>query len=142
MNAADLFLRARLIENSFDNVLDGRTWETFQEQYLAMFKRPEANDARGYIYVFWTQLCMPRANEASNILRIGETNQTLHNRHSPQKSRKYYHDRWQFLLQTIDLYHGIRFSYAHTVRHKDIETDVLLQFRREHYELPPFNCKM
>lgn len=141
MNAVDLFRDANLNCRSLEGTMDALRWEDFEGQYLEMFNLAEALNSKGFVYIFWMEREMTCHRGSSNVLRIGETKQTLRERHRPRKSRQYYRDHWSYLRNVIKEFGPIRFSNARVHDHRGAEKRFLNNFRHSHLQYPPFNVK-
>ncbi len=139
MNAKDLFNKLSLPTNSLVGQLNASTPDEFANQFRELFSQDNARKAIKVVYVWATQKQIPRLSGTSDVIYIGQTVQSLCDRHHRYTGIESSGGNWDRYNHIIQNFGHINVLYAYCENPKNTETSFLHLYFKEHLEPPPLN---
>lgn len=139
MNLDNLINMRNLSWQKLDGELNAKTSEDFSHQFKIMFSCPKAREAKGVVYVWATQKGIPRLRGTSDIIYFGMTTQTLHDRHYQYAMTEGDEYNWPRYKHIIENFGPFRVYFAITPEPKNVESELLKEYYKDHCEIPPVN---
>lgn len=135
------FLRICDLEwDKLENNLDAKTSEEFINQFRNIFLSHKARNAKGVIYVWLSEKPIPRLQGESNVVYIGQTKQSLKERHSRWAKIEGNSYNWSRYKHIINEFGSISIYFAVIKEdRKNKETGILNLYYEQHLEYPPAN---
>lgn len=129
--------------STLPNSLGPCSKEEFRDLFRILFSSEEACQATAVVYVWFTDKAVPRLQGQSNVLYVGQTIQTLSERHRRYAARETSDYNWPRYEFVIPRYGSIVVMYAEAAAiggtPKEAEKKLLDQYFEDHLEYPPFN---
>lgn len=110
--------------------------EGFVKEYR--YALEETKGRYGVVYVFKSKKIVQRLKGSSNILYIGKTQNDVCNRYNVQNDAEAF---WPVYSHVVKNYGKITIDVFVTSDPSNTESKFLVQYYKEHYELPPINRK-
>ncbi|MGL1077529.1 hypothetical protein ACSTLI_08045 [Vibrio parahaemolyticus] len=127
MELNEIIMLPKVITSSYD--LAG----SFKE----LFGSDEAKKAKGVVYFFRSQKPIPRVRGESDILYIGKTKQTIHQRYFRYSDKLASKRSGDFYRYIIDNFGGISLGYIKVDDPKQSEKSYFKQYYNSFLEFPP-----
>jgi hypothetical protein len=125
--------------SSLDYELKKDNSQDFINQFRKMFSQPKAFEARGVVYVWYTENPVTRLKGESNILYIGKTINSLHERNAAYANKEGSDGNWLRYAHIFKEYGTIKIVFSLQINPKEAEKKLLLQYFEDHLEFPPMN---
>ena len=140
MNELQLLDSLGVTYYNFDGKLDAEKSEDFIQQFKNICSCSKARDLHTIVYVWYTERSIPRMRGESNIVYIGQTERSFHDRHFRYAETEGTGGNWSRYEHIIKNFGPIRISCAVVENPRDSEKTMLRLYFDEHLELPPVNA--
>ncbi len=141
MNAIDILKKFSLSIKQLEGQINAQSSSEFERQFRELFSTPTAKSAANCVYVWYTQKPIHRLKDLSNIIYIGETIQSLHDRHAGYAAVEANDSNFARYHHIISNFGPIEVYYCECDKPKDRERELLKMYFENHLEIPPLNRK-
>lgn len=119
--------------------ITAQTQEDFEEQLKAIIASEDAKKI-SIVYIWKVEKQIPRVNGKSNVVYIGMSENSFADRYSTSNAKRDEAYNFRVLYkELIALYGPITIEIKQVDKPKEVEEQDLLDYYKEHLELPPLN---
>lgn len=139
MNAAELFSSFGATSFKLPGQLDASTPSDFARGFHDFFSCTEAKDAISVVYVWVTRNPIPRLRDSSDVVYIGNTTQSLQQRHARFAEVESGAGNWERYEHIMKTFGPITVNFIRSDDPREAEKRLLDLYFDAHLEMPPLN---